>query len=199
MASSPDISPEARWASPALQALDNWLVNKNARYDVLGSASLLLWMYQGFEVIPILGHALPIGLNARLDSAGLYRIKAFLPEDDLTSYQRRLLTIEFFRAVDNNRPGLPIYDISFIATSDEVSFESQIKKAAESDGGEFLGVFVDDLEADIKITEGLFFGQYWIEAPNAALAGETPKSLFGTPNEESLRRMVLNRMTGGVS
>lgn len=78
-----------------------------------------------------------------------------------------------------------------------IMFEVRLLMPAQQVGGQYLGIYSDDLKGDLEINLGQAAG--WIDLPNAALAGATPRSLLDTPTQRAFRDMILDQVHGNMA
>lgn len=219
--SFPD-GPEARWGDPGLQNLERWLAEHGADPFIAQTTPLDIWVFQAYEVVPILGRSVPIALTAFDNLDGGYEVKAYIPSpeiDDPRELENTVsnLTQRFDHYTDYESgsvvskedgsyflkgPGsetnlrYPAFSLEVVNIEAGESFESIIKDVAEQQRMDFIGIVGYDLEADLSTVMHPDDVQAFLNAPNIRTLCMKPSDVLGTDSERYIADFIMERWHG---
>jgi hypothetical protein len=197
-----------RWADRALQQLGRWLTAE----DVLEEQSVLvvdaIWSFYSYGILPILRQYLPIGITAIRQSNSVIRIVVHIPthvsENDshnsrpiyIEGDQINVLTSTFDRLVSRRFADDLNFELRFFGP--EIDIEYDVRTYAENWPGVFMGIYVDNVYAELGKIMNPESIKGWLDTPNSRFGGMKPKSLLRDPERDYLLRNLVSSVKHGI-
>jgi hypothetical protein len=187
-----------------------------------------VWSLQAYEIKPIIGRALPVGITARESSDGARTVTLHLPigEDGRPAgepSQRERLTGLFQEFTDEQAQSVernpdmyhvtdasgtdiplnwPSFQLGFVDADTPEAIEARLRAEASQQGDEeFLGVFEYDLGADLKLLHGRSLEEFetWMDTPNPLNQDRSPREIIGSEDDWIFRDEIIDRKYSSFS
>lgn len=199
---------EQRWSDPALQELGRWLTSEGVSDARAAFTVDLLWAFYSYNILPAFHAHVPFGIAVRRDdvdwitsiclpqsaSCGRPRI----PEADQLEALRESFRLEVSAPLSPD----PKLILEFIDVGSLDAFAEAVRHFCEREDMTYVGVFVDNLRAQLKkiIRPSAF--KLWLDTPNSLFDGEKPQNLLDEAEPEKdrrLRDLILSVKHGAVA
>ncbi|MBI4100638.1 hypothetical protein HY439_02755 [Candidatus Microgenomates bacterium] len=150
-----DCQPEERWGNQALRDTEKWLLDKKATPGAAIMIPLGAWLLNSRYLKPELGSSFPIGIMGRQDTHEALEVVYFYP--CLISFNPNQLAEIGQRFEEELKPRSSSTNVKFSVSPlfvgekmIRLSFADEFKKRAEKEGFEFLGIYEQNLLAELN-------------------------------------------------
>ncbi|MDF3039798.1 MAG: hypothetical protein K0Q71_2504 [Thermomicrobiales bacterium] len=195
------------WGDPALQELGRRLVSYGMEEEQAALTVEQTWLFYSYVALPGLRERFPMGIATRspnrLPSVFFYltfRAPADAPDQDPLYERFRVVKESFARdfaapLADVVRLHLEPFPIreKYIANMwlrNPTQFEFPMLTYAASHDLDYVGVFVDDLEAELRTVMDPESVPLWLETPNSLFVGRKPAEFLDDPLDRQLRGVI---------
>lgn len=195
------------WGDRALQDLGRRLVSYGLADEQAALIVEQTWLFYSYLALPELHERFPLGIAAKppgsLPSIFFYltfRSPADSPEQDPGSERFRVVQESFSRefaaplasVVNLHLEAFPTSQLWFAhrALQEPAEFEFPLRVYTASHGLDYVGVFVDDLEAELRTVMDPESVPAWLETPNVIFGGRKPAELLADPLDRQLRDVI---------
>lgn len=195
------------WGDPALQDLGRRLVSYGVTEEQAALIVEQTWLFYSYVVLPGLRERFPMGI-ASVAAEGPPSVFFFLTFRFPVDSSESSLEVERFRAVKDafSRDfAAPLADsvslhLKAFPTSDRwtaqramqnvEAFEFMMLVHAASQNLDYVGVFIDDLEAELRTVMDPESVPFWLETPNSLFSGQKPAEFLDDPLDPQLRGVI---------
>jgi hypothetical protein len=193
------------WGDPALQNLGRRLVAYGVGAEQAATVVEQTWLFYSYEALPLLGERFPMGIAARAGSPP--HVWLYLPvhaaDVPLAAAKTNPLFLKlnriFIRKVEEPLSDQVVMDLESVGMhvgpglmtrSTLHRFEVRAHEIATRRRSEFLGIFVDDLIAELKTVMNPDDAASWLETPNSVFGGRRPIEFVEDPGNQQLRDVI---------
>jgi hypothetical protein len=195
------------WGDPALQELGRRLVSYGMGEEQAALTVEQTWLFYSYVALPELRERFPMGIATK-PPGGLPAVFFFLtfrspansPDQDLTQERFRVVQESFLRnfaapladVVSLHLEPFPISEKYFanMWLRHPIQFEFPMLTYAASHDLDYVGVFVDDLEAELRTVMDPKSVSLWLETPNSLFVGRKPAEFLDDPLDRQLRGVI---------
>jgi hypothetical protein len=195
------------WGDRALQELGRRLVSYGMEEEHAALTVEQTWLFYSYVALPELRERFPMGIATK-PSESLpsvfyyltYRFPADLPDENPTHERFQVVQESFSRdfaaplanVVSLHLERFPIREKYFdnMWLRHPRQFEFPMLTYAASHGLDHVGVFVDDLEAELRTIMDPKSVPLWPETPNSLFIGRKPAEFLDDPLDQQLRGVI---------
>lgn len=201
----PDDAWSQAWGAPALQDLGRYLVASGSPAETATLIVEQIWLLYSYQVLPEIGRHVPMAIAASTRD-GQRRIALLVLDEypviewpgeesdrfsQLEAQAREMFAKPLTGIVDLT---LQVMLLPGPVTRKRIwtgpMLDSLRRGSFQQSDWEFLGVYLDDLRAELATIMDASEIAPWLETPNVIFAGQAPKDILGTSEEQLLRDVV---------
>lgn len=216
--------PGERWAHDAFNTLERWIINHDGEPNAALIPPLLTWMFHSYYIQPFLINAsenmldravdMRYGITAIQQEDGEKRINVFFPirsswnqsffgeqiikfHEDLSKKSQ-----EWGKPIPRVYPQLVVMEQN-PGENFRQDFEGLVRAKAKEEKHDFIGIYVDNLELDLKTVMHPLFYRAFVNTPIptqdfqlSSIWDKKPKEVFGTPYDKPFRDLVVSVWIG---
>lgn len=198
---TPDIWTQ-RWHDPTLQNLGRWLHTQGYSDARAVFCVDSVWVFSSYYLFPKLHSTVPLAIMAgKVDNHNAIALLApSIKKINTPDFQQtQEITREFERNIAIPLAQDPIIGFGTLPVASEKEFEKRVREVSIP-GTNLLGIFKDDLKAELTKVMRPEAVDLWLQAPNEHYLGKKPQELLGNPDtDRPLRDLVLGVKQGLVS
>lgn len=192
-----------RWADPSLQELGRKLVERHVTDEDASFAVENIWTFYSNNVLPIFRRRVPMGLGAQYGDDQSSSVWVYLPTlessdaalgalSEKTQSLRKVFGREV--ATQSSTEALSLHlDLLSPGAPDE--FDQALRSVCGKRNQDVIGIFTDQLEAELRnvIPPEVFTS--WVNKPNLSLGEKRPYDVLHSSDLDSqqpLRELILS-------
>lgn len=195
------------WGDRALQELGRRLVSYGMKEEQAALIVEQAWLFYSYVALPELRERFPMGIATKPPEGPpsvyfslIFRSPADSPDEDPTHERFRVLQESFARdfaapladVVSLHLEAFPMRQ-GWIASRQmrvPADFEYELRQYTKNYNLDYVGVFVDDLEAELRTMMDPESVPLWLKTPNAIFGGRKPAELLADPLDRQLRDVI---------
>ena len=190
------------WGDPVLQELGRRLVSYGMDEEQAALIVEQTWLFYSYVALPTLKSRLPMGIATK--SSGNRPVICFylgfsVPGHDFGSEESAELQQAFTRDIATPLTDQVTMRLEPLQTQTELLrwvlgglgyLEQRVREIADQQQLDYIGLFVDDLEAELRTIMDPESIPRWLETPNVYFFGRKPAELLADPLDRQLRDAI---------
>lgn len=191
------------WGDVGLQQLGRWLEQHDVPDDKAGAVVEHIWCLYSYSILPTLHRHVPLGITAKARRWRGNQVQCYLPiaVDDHAAVELTEAG-KIAEVFQRDKVSLFVSDIrtqiDFLPVSNSDAFESELQQACQRNGQEYIGVFRDDVVAELNTIIPSSYLTSWLDTPNSHMYGRNPREFLECPGEDRVLRDFILRVKYGT-
>ncbi len=185
------------WSDSALNHLSAWLSLQGVPNEQVADIADAFWGFYSYHLRPELGRSVPVEIMAKNEDHKLRVLLSIsMPHLPTESWAVIMRSFDTELGRKFSAMGLEIEIESY--RNGNVLDDATLRRQAMVSNFDYLGVYIDDLMAELHalLPQDIFSG--WIGEPNPALGGLRPSELLQPEVDDRLLRDLLLRVRHGA-
>jgi hypothetical protein len=195
------------WGDRALQDLGRWLVSNGLDDEQAALTVEQTWLFYSYVALPTLHERFPMGIAAKptTNRPAVYFYLTFESSHAMRGQEPGVADLQAVQAKFARDLAAPLakhvnvnlgpfhtnqWWLAQRALQDPREFEFMMRVYAASQGLDYIGVFIDDLEAELRTLLDPEVVPLWLETPNVIFSGRRPAEYLDVPLDRQLRDVI---------